>query len=73
MFCTEEAAVFAPVYFWTRVRRGCSLLLVPNDYRLALPDEGVGGEAGGRMSPQQIEAQHRPKSNVARWTIQRRA
>ena len=28
MFCTEEAAVFAPVYFWTRVRRGCSLLLV---------------------------------------------
>ena len=28
MFCTEEAAVFAPVCFWTRVRRGCNLLLV---------------------------------------------
>ena len=28
MFCTEEAAVFAPVYFWTRVKRGCSLLFV---------------------------------------------
>ena len=28
MFCTEEAAVFAPVYFWTRVRWGCNLLLV---------------------------------------------
>ena len=28
VFCTEEAAVFAPVCFWTRVRRGCNLLLV---------------------------------------------
>ena len=28
VFCTEEAVAFAPVYFWTRVRRGCNLLLV---------------------------------------------
>ena len=28
VFCTEEAVAFAPVYFWTKVRRGCSLLLV---------------------------------------------
>ena len=28
VFCTEEATAFAPVYFWTRVRRGCNLLLV---------------------------------------------
>ena len=28
VFCTEEAVGFAPVYFWTRVRRGCNLLLV---------------------------------------------
>lgn len=28
VFCTEEAVAFAPVYFWTKIRRGCSLLLV---------------------------------------------
>ena len=28
VFSTEEAVAFAPVYFWTRVRRGCNLLLV---------------------------------------------
>ena len=27
IFRTQEAAAFAPVYFWTRVRRGCDLLL----------------------------------------------
>ena len=27
VFCTEEAVAFVPVYFWTRVRRGCNLLL----------------------------------------------
>ena len=24
VFCTEETVAFAPVYFWTRIRRGCS-------------------------------------------------
>ena len=24
VFCTEEAVAFAPVYFWKRIRRGCS-------------------------------------------------
>ena len=28
VFCTEEATAFAPVYFWTRIRRDCNLLLV---------------------------------------------
>ena len=28
VFCTEEAVAFVPVYFWTRIRRGCNLLLV---------------------------------------------
>lgn len=28
VFCTEEAVAFAPVYFWTKIRRSCSLLLV---------------------------------------------
>ena len=28
IFLAEEAAAFAPVYFWTEVKRGCNLLLV---------------------------------------------
>ena len=24
VFCTEETVAIAPVYFWTRIRRGCS-------------------------------------------------
>ena len=28
VFCIEEAAAFAPVYFWVRIRRGCNLPLV---------------------------------------------
>lgn len=28
VFLTEEAAAFAPVYFWVRIRRGCNLPLV---------------------------------------------
>lgn len=28
IFLAEEAAAFAPVYFWTKVKRGCNQLLV---------------------------------------------
>ena len=28
IFLAEEAVAFAPVYFWTEVKRGCNLLLV---------------------------------------------
>ena len=39
----------------------------PADYRLAVPDEGAGGEAGGRMSRKSVRGSTPAKCNAARW------